>query len=482
MNVEPLIQSALQHHQAGRLKQAAALYEQVLTIEPAEATALHLLGVIAHQCGEGERAVALITRSTRLRGDNPDAFNNLGEAHRALGQFDEAVRAYKNTIAISPSHVGANYNLALALAASGDTEGALEPFKKARELAPDDVEVSVNFAAALHSLGKFDEALGTYRHVLTLTPQVAEVHLRMGAVYADRGNKEEALGSWQLATSTTSSRPDLIREIFERMLEHGYLDAAIDLHRGHLQSSSGQDVTLVVLGNTLKLRRRISEAIDYFQRSLAENPEQPDIWLELTACFVIKMRVDEASTALDKAFQHGACSAYAQVLRSQILLRQFRWEAAEQTAREAISLDAGDTRAQAQLASVLFHRGDIESAASWYFRHVTDTRAPGAHAPGFDESFAQLTRTKLVSDIEQLSHLRSRGLLDREYLAVLTQAEELLAKLPHTDTDETYRFDTPEIEPFSSHFNRSLYQYRPGPFYDSVLSPARGGLHRAAAQ
>jgi hypothetical protein len=46
------LEAALQHHQAGRLSEAEAVYRQVRTEDPRSFPALHLLGVIAHQRGQ----------------------------------------------------------------------------------------------------------------------------------------------------------------------------------------------------------------------------------------------------------------------------------------------------------------------------------------------------------------------------------------------------------------------------------------------
>ena len=46
---DALLRDALEHHQAGRLGEAAALYQQILTATPEHADALHLMGVIANQ-------------------------------------------------------------------------------------------------------------------------------------------------------------------------------------------------------------------------------------------------------------------------------------------------------------------------------------------------------------------------------------------------------------------------------------------------
>src|SRR5439155_24950423 len=56
----PTIEAALEHHRAGRLDRAAAIYREILTTEPRQADALHLLGVIALQTGRPALAGQLI--------------------------------------------------------------------------------------------------------------------------------------------------------------------------------------------------------------------------------------------------------------------------------------------------------------------------------------------------------------------------------------------------------------------------------------
>ncbi len=41
-------QTALAHHQAGQLREAEALYRQILAAQPQHADAWHLLGLVAH--------------------------------------------------------------------------------------------------------------------------------------------------------------------------------------------------------------------------------------------------------------------------------------------------------------------------------------------------------------------------------------------------------------------------------------------------
>ena len=62
MTLDQTLQQALEHHQNGRLNQAEQLYRQVLQVDPRQADALHLLGVLAQQAGKIDVAVQLISR------------------------------------------------------------------------------------------------------------------------------------------------------------------------------------------------------------------------------------------------------------------------------------------------------------------------------------------------------------------------------------------------------------------------------------
>ena len=54
---------AVQYHQSGNLQQAEAIYRQILQVDPGNADAMHLLGVIAGQVGKHEQAVEYISRA-----------------------------------------------------------------------------------------------------------------------------------------------------------------------------------------------------------------------------------------------------------------------------------------------------------------------------------------------------------------------------------------------------------------------------------
>jgi len=84
-SVAELFRDGLLDHRADRLEQAEAAYRQVLTMCPAHADALHLLGIIALHMGRNDLAFDYIGRAIALHGTHQDGYSNLGQALRDFG-------------------------------------------------------------------------------------------------------------------------------------------------------------------------------------------------------------------------------------------------------------------------------------------------------------------------------------------------------------------------------------------------------------
>src|SRR4051812_34092060 len=82
---------ALEHHRAGRLRQAGDGYRAILTDDSDDADALHWLGVLTHQAGDSQQAIALLERAVQQRPNDPAFAHNLAQAYLAATRHDEAI-------------------------------------------------------------------------------------------------------------------------------------------------------------------------------------------------------------------------------------------------------------------------------------------------------------------------------------------------------------------------------------------------------
>src|SRR5690349_346422 len=94
---------ALQHHQAGRLAEAEALYHSLLKKQPRHADALHFLGVIAYQRGDHRQSVALIEQALGIRKVD-SYYTNLALPLKQLGRLSDAATAYRAALHLRPAN------------------------------------------------------------------------------------------------------------------------------------------------------------------------------------------------------------------------------------------------------------------------------------------------------------------------------------------------------------------------------------------
>jgi len=199
MTIEQALALALQHHQAGRLAEAEALYRQILAAEPRNADALHLLGVVARQVGQNDVAVDLIRQALALRPNFPEAYSNLGNALRDKGQLDKAVAAYRQAIAVRPNFSEAYSNLGNALRDKGQRDQAIAAYRHAIALRPGYAEAHYNLGVALEEKRKLDEAIASYRQAIAFRSNFAEAHNNLGNAFKDNGQLDEAIACYRQA-------------------------------------------------------------------------------------------------------------------------------------------------------------------------------------------------------------------------------------------------------------------------------------------
>jgi predicted O-linked N-acetylglucosamine transferase (SPINDLY family) len=241
-SVQQVLQIAIQHHQAGQLPQAEALYRQILGQQPTHADALHLLGALAQQLGRNEVATDYIGRALALNPNWAEAHSNLGNALSEMGRIDESIAAYKKAIALKPKYAAAYNNLGNALKGKGQWDDAIAAYRQAIALDPNYADAHNNLGNVLVSMKQLDEAIAAYRHAITLKPNFAITHNNLGNALWEKGKWDEAIAECRQAIVL---KPDLAIAHYN-------------------------------LGNGLKDRGHLDEAIASYRQAVAHNPNYPN--------------------------------------------------------------------------------------------------------------------------------------------------------------------------------------------------------------
>lgn len=239
IDLQAAFQSAVTHHQAGRLSQAEMLYRMVLQAMPTHPDANHNLGVIAMQLGKFDQALPLLHTAlvnhlghgrfwisyidALLRAGRPDEARQWLEQAQRGGLAGPEVDALAQRLAAPPPQPAARTRqrqangqpplaeqralvdlfsqgqtlacerqarqmtehyprhalgwktLGAALIQLGRNQEGIQAMRQAASLAPKDVEILGNLGVALTQLAQYQEAEHCYRRGLKLQPRSANL-------------------------------------------------------------------------------------------------------------------------------------------------------------------------------------------------------------------------------------------------------------------------------------------------------------------
>ena len=299
-SIPEAIQTAREHHQAGRLLQAEAIYRQILQAAPNHPDALHLLGVIAHQTGKNELAVELISKAISV---NPSSsmYCNLGFALNDQGKLDAAVESYRKALSIKPDFAEAHSNLGIALQQQGKLDAAIESYQKAASIKPDFAEVHSNLGIALQQQGKLDAAVESYRKALSIKPDFAEVHSNLGIALKDQGKLEAAIESYHKALSIKPNFAEAHSNLGNALKDQGKLDAAIENYLEALSISPHDAKAYSNLGLALNDQGKLDAAIENYLKALSIRPDYAEAHYNLGNALKDQGKIDAAVESYRKA-------------------------------------------------------------------------------------------------------------------------------------------------------------------------------------
>lgn len=168
---------AVEHHRAGRVEQAEALYRKVVEQSPQHDRALFLLGALCLASQRFEEALSFSRRAAQADAHNAHYLCNWGEALRRLGRLEEAAEVLVQAVSRRPDLPEASFNLALVLSDLGQVEEALTCLVRAADVAPERYEIQLRLAREFKRAGESNAAVAHYQTALALNPRSLEALL-----------------------------------------------------------------------------------------------------------------------------------------------------------------------------------------------------------------------------------------------------------------------------------------------------------------
>ncbi|HEX4055767.1 MAG TPA: tetratricopeptide repeat protein [Tepidisphaeraceae bacterium] len=306
------LESAAEHHRAGRLGEAEALYRQIIADRPDCADALHLMGVLALQAGRRELARDLINRAINLQPSVADYHRNLGVAFLADGKSTEAVNCFQQALELRPGFAEAHAGLGQAFLQIGDRGQSVHHLRQAAELAPESVDIIRGFADALLRAGEVDEAIVEYRRLLSRWPGDAVAWNNLGSALRRKKQWGDAQAALRQALTLQPDLSVAFENLAAVLCAAGRYDESIAVCRRRLSLQAESAAILDTYGGALHATNRIDQAIEQYRRAVAVDPSYSQGWNDLGRALAGVGLIDEALRCYDRALALNPISQIAQ--------------------------------------------------------------------------------------------------------------------------------------------------------------------------
>jgi tetratricopeptide (TPR) repeat protein len=157
----------------GNYQAAVPIYEQVLKLDPENAQALNILGVMNIKTGNLKVAEDYLRRAVRLRPNCGCARYNLGHLLEQTGRHVEAVEQWEKAAKAQSDERAADY-WGQFLVRQGRVKDAIQWFRAALNIRPEFTDARFHLALALNQTGNIQEALTHLEYILKIDPQNKE--------------------------------------------------------------------------------------------------------------------------------------------------------------------------------------------------------------------------------------------------------------------------------------------------------------------
>ncbi len=261
-----LLQQAVDLHRAGRLDEAAPLYQQVVDALPRGAEPHNMFGVLRMQQGRREEGLGLITTAVRLNPRSAEIVGNYAKALVDIGRFDDALVATEHLLTLQPDFPGAS-----------DTRAQLQKQLAGRALATEDFETVYRRCVLDLNAGRHLEALMGTTKALALKADGAECWNIQGSALRSLKRTTEALASFDRALTIDPHHPATLCNRGSLLADDmGRFEDALAAYDRALDWPGNFAECWYNRGNVLRQLGRLEEALASQTKALEQRPDFPD--------------------------------------------------------------------------------------------------------------------------------------------------------------------------------------------------------------
>jgi len=242
--------------------------KKAIDFNPENETALFELSFCAEMAEKPQVVVDYLLKYLDRFPYSKAGWFNLGLAHSSLLEHEKAIDAYDFVIAIDETFSTAYFNKGNALA----------------------------------TLERYDEALKAYRETLAFESPEGLTYYYIGECYEKMNEPEKAEEYYRLAIDADPAASDARVGLGCILSERGRHTDAISLFKEAIEQTPGDSETWYLLADEYMETGEIEMAKDGYEKSLAFDVTNPDVWLDYSNAFAEESNYDRAIEILIKGY------------------------------------------------------------------------------------------------------------------------------------------------------------------------------------
>ncbi|HEU5182135.1 MAG TPA: sulfatase-like hydrolase/transferase [Candidatus Polarisedimenticolia bacterium] len=266
------LDAARELYARGEFARAVARYDEVLSADPGNVTALFHRGNAKVEAGDFAGGAADFEAVLVQRPRSPEVLLNLGGALLGQGLLNESSRIFRQVIDLDSDSDKAYAGLAKAVALQGKPADAAELFTKALSFNPDSKDARQGLAAALAAGGKREEAEAALRSAAEADPQDVGTVVSLAKVLYDSGRYDEVVASMEKALREGLDAPEIHYALGNALFKKGEVARASEEYDRVLSKAPAHSGALFGAALVALKTGRGADAIRLLERSRASEP------------------------------------------------------------------------------------------------------------------------------------------------------------------------------------------------------------------
>lgn len=193
-------------HNAGKYKEAIAVYTATLESEPNNAEAYARRGTAYLRMRDIKHALDDLGMAIKLDPQKADLYNTRGNVYSKSDNHRQAISDYDKAIELNPKHDEAYNNRGSAYAEENNLEQAIADYTTAIRLKPGNADAYNNRGNAYTKMGRINLAIDDYNNAIKHNPKHADAYCNRGFAYAEIGGLKLALKDLKNAAGLGNKR------------------------------------------------------------------------------------------------------------------------------------------------------------------------------------------------------------------------------------------------------------------------------------